>query len=451
MKKILKVTILLFSISVLFSQCKPDKLSIKDKTPDAKFTCEYLADGVKIESNATITVNDKVVFTSVNDYNVCGTDFVLFTGQLGKKFEPYFFMGSTETGVDESIQKNKSYGTLLDTLNNKFVSSAIKFDAAGKYTVYCVASFVNKKTGEVKMDSTSMVINVIDPSYNQPVLTSFTIQQIKGKGTLIDATIGNDSIKFVNIVSSNASRFINANIKFNPTSVIVKSGPTVLTDVTPVTLTEGSKITVYAADGVTSKDYTVSIKYFVSSSPLITSASYKNVIGDSTFTGTSTIVGDSIKIGILPYGITTCSLTVKVTNVADKIYTINSWPYKITTTSQDGKATKDYWVTKNGATIFNASYTVVSLTNTTSYLMKQITGGYSFSVTNASDMKIAKLKITTNQFAKMQYDTLSDYSTVRSFISESTVIDFTKYSTVYFKVVNGTDVKTFFIKMSELQ
>src|ERR1035437_9031792 len=311
------------SLIFLFSQCT-DQFSVKKKTPDASFICTYSANGTVIANNATITIHDKVTFTSKGTFNNCGMNFALYSGASGYKYQPYYVMNGSTPKQTSDLQSARGAGVLLDTLGGKFVSNAMVFDV-GTYTVYCVASFVDKKTGDYKQAIDSLVINVIDPKVSSTVPTSFTLSSFRMSdlmSTSIDTT--NKYIIFKD-VTSKPSRFASTNISYISPDLHMSINGVAIISSTKYNFSDGTIVHITSKDGTKSTDYTVKIYYYVpviSKDPTITAAS---VTGSYNYSGTAIVVGTKITLPSWPIGSTQVKLSFSEAG-KDSSVSITSFP-----------------------------------------------------------------------------------------------------------------------------
>jgi hypothetical protein len=459
MKNIHILITMLFSVFV-FTQCKDKVTKDWDKaSADASYDFYTTADTTKLNPDS-IKITDKVIFKSQKNL-AGGNSYVLYTSQAGNKYTPYYNM-------KDSNQANRSIGIVIPEKDKKFISEPVSFLTPGTYKIYMIATGVLLKDGRIKRDiDSSRTITVYDPNSKVAKLLTF--------GTVVPSPItaiideANAKIQFLNLnpLTQGPIKFNKCYITFTATGSklyadttwdasgknLVSGYTLVNVSTTKLKLTNGSKIKVEANTGGATKEYTVEIKYLISSDSTIKSASIKNVASDFPFSATATISGSTITLPSWPKGTSQFILTVNTTGVTpDKTYTIQKSAIGttiITSTAQNGTSKMNYSIVAP-TTEFDATVSAVTISSTSSYISKQIGNNYLFSLSNAADLAIAKLKIDTKTFATIQFDTLSTYTTMKPFTSASTITDFSKHDTIYFKVSNGTDVKNFFVKMTSL-
>ena len=437
---------MILSLIALFSQCKQPL-----REPDASYVFYLSGDSTK--TNITnITVLDQVIFKNAN---ANGADYyTIFTGN-----------------TPENVYKFGIGINMIKGADGIFRTQKLQFKVPGSYKIYMIATTVNLSTGErkEKIDSNT-IITVTNPDLTKAIITAFPMtaggKKMHGAtgtttaGIPINPIVTADSILFLDVNPAYSKLFLACIFSPIATSDIILINDTAMSVNTSAGnyLYDGSKIKIIAKEGSESKTYSVAIRYYVAppsrDSTIKSATVIQGSLSTTSFSGTAIISGNTITLPSWPKGTPDCIVTLKTTGVADQIIPIlkTDMPKKVTSTAQCGGSAKmDYFINAP-TTELDATISALTLTkNKGGFLMNPVTGGYAFSLTNAWDLDSAKIKISTNQFATIQYDTLSDYSTARSFTSESTLVKFSKFSTVYFKTKNGTDTKTFFIKMSLLQ
>ena len=439
------IHIAIFSFIALLFGCK-DNMSIKSKNPDAKFVCKFVSDGSIVQNNATITVNDKVVFSSVGKYDECAKNFVLFSGVISPnhKYQPVYTMQGSTQKLTDSIQGARGVGEILDTIGGKFVSNQILYSTPGTYTIYTVASFINKKTGEYKEALDSMVINVIDPNLNSTQLSSLIMSPSNGRGSPVAARITQDSIVFANVTVSNSTLFSGGQgvLNYTPLTMTIKKGDLeVKTNETKLKLIQGDVLTVTSPNGLTHKDYIVGIYIFKSSNPSITKASVSQASG-YLFTDVCTIVGTTLQLPNWPKGTPSCSLKVSATGVTDKLYYVKTSDIdatKITSIAQDGITKLEYSLKaplkEYDASILGFSFTKDPSNHISSSVVGKVTNYIIYSADTS--LKKGTIKFSLNPYATVKYDnTSTDYSALKDFNNDQ--IDLSG-KIVLFRVYNGTD------------
>jgi hypothetical protein len=426
-------------------------MSIKNKNPDASFTCAALTDGKAIVTNTEINVGDKIVITSKGKFNECGTSFAVYTGKPGQQYQTNYNMYSSNPKLIDSIQTARGEGTLLDTLNGKFVSNPISYDTKGTYVIYTVASFVDKKTGDYIQKIDSLQISVNDPSLINTLPYTFTLMGLNKRYVTYQSVIRNDSIIIMNVTTANLPNVTGSTSKgtfytfsFTPLSLTAhyKNQLVHNADVDyRFQITEGSKISITSADGSVTKDYTISLNIFKSPDPTLQYATVANNSADFAFTGTSVISHDSIILPTWPKGTTRCSLTVAVQFVKSQIFAISKdqMPYKITATAENGVSTKVYYVYPplNEYYAYNTGITLLN-----DSLHNHISGsGTAYTIFSAdTNLSKSKLRLSLNPFAIIQYSsTPLDKTSFKDFYAGSTQLDILG-KTIYLRVTEGTDV-----------
>jgi len=428
------------SLIFLFSQCK-DQFSIKNKTADASFICTYSSNGTVIANNATITVNDKVIFTSKGTYDNCGRNFALFTGLPGYKYQPNYVMNGSTYEATSSIQTARGSGLLLDTVGGKFVSNATVF-LPGTYTVYCVASFVDKKTGDYKQAVDSLVLNVIDPNVSSTVLTSVTLKKTRYgdlKSTSIDTV--NKLIIFKD-VTDNPTRFTSTQITYISTDLhLFINGVAVSIDTYP--FTDGTIVHVVSKDGTKSADYTVKIYYYNSTISEVSSATISQYGSDAPFSGTATISGKTITLPTWPHGTTQCYVNITVDGKVRSIKVTKAQLPLIDTVVSQSKTTSTIYTIVKPALEYSAECTGLAFLTDPSH--SHISGSApTFSVFAVGDsLAKSSLNFSVDPFSRIKYTTSTPivYSALTTFnntTSNNTKVDING-KTLYFRIYNGTD------------
>ena len=447
MKNLLKYISIAF-IALISVQCKDEFQEDYDNTtPDASFEIFTSNDPATINPQ-TINVTDRLVIKVKNPE--AGTTFAVFTGYGKYKYQTTYDMKA------DSLQ-SKGYGIIMTKTESGTTYLADAYDVAGTYTIYVKSTVINKRNGEHKYDLDSITINVIDPNSEVAKLLSFGTNYPYTYNAIIDDE--NKQVRFINILKQDSDAFNgtdNSKIIFSSTGPNVYwdngTGYVKLNSKSVPNIKTGQKIKVDANKGSATTEYTIKVQILISADSTIKVATVKEVPGDHKFSCNAVISGTNIQIPSWPKGTDSCIVTVK-TDMLTKIYKLskNEMPKTITSVAEDGISKSTYLIKAPlAADEKDATVSGISIVTTNPFAIKTVTGGYSCVVTNSSDLN-AKIKIDTKDYATIVYDTLSNYSTIKPFTSNSTIVDFSKHDTYYFRVKNGSDVNNFFIKLTELK
>ena len=392
MKKIYLALATILSIGVLTRCVTPTEKEFKKTDPDPSYTFYTQSDTTKLNPDS-IKVNDPVFFKLKSSYSKLRS-FILYTGQSQCEYK-------TSYNMKDSAQDRRNVGlTVVKNGSNEYVSDGIIYSTPGLYKIYMVSSVINTLTGETKdkIDS-SKTIKVYDPNAILAKLFTFQMTLPNSIPTTIDEQ--NHVIQFLNLSPADTNLLKKCRVGYTATSTKVYVDGTLITTTQNYKITVNSKIKVAATLGAASQEYSVIIKTAISSDSTIKTATVKQVGTDYPFTGKAIISGKTITIPSWPTGTTQCILTVGTTGVKAKEYTITkaqmnaAGGFKITSTAQDGKAIMEYTVVAPSAEL-DATIASVTLTkNKDSFIMKEVTGGYAFYVSNALDLDNSALKIVT--------------------------------------------------------